>query len=117
MSKLIEEIRAEATGMRRAVWKPRMPLIAFSESAAPVEYDYDLEYRFTAEFGTRQFCSVEDVEYVREAVCHRVADAVFGEFRAPLLEAKHSAYTHGDRKTADIIATILQQMFDIHGAS
>jgi hypothetical protein len=117
MSKLNDAIRV--TQKERVATTLLMPVLRVETEVvhpgAPGGALHPDAYRYTiqATIGSSVECPASALEIAESTVRQQVANAVFGEFREPLLEARLAAAVAGSTKAVYAIDSVLSRMFDV----
>ena len=117
MSELNDAIRISQK--ERTATTPLMPMLTLETDVvspgAPGSALHPDAYRYVvqATIGSSFECPASALEVAESTVRRQIVEAVFGEFRKPLLEARLAAIKAGSLEAVHVIDDILDRMFDV----
>ena len=79
-----------------------------------IDGSYGMKYAFRAAIGFEGFVTKpEDLHHLRRQARRAVAEAVFGEFRKPLIEIERAAWDRDYDTVKKTVAEIYKAMFEV----
>ena len=110
MSKLISEIHAQQTNIRRAV----LPPVSFVTEVKDTwtQFDHLYEYEISVLLGVRVAVDAKEgkVGDVTKRVRRQIAELVFGEFREDLVALERIAFEVNDSDTREQLFKVIDQI-------
>lgn len=107
MSKFIDKIRSQLTGVRSA----RMgPLRASVKVVDSIDYDLNHEYDISVKWGRKVSCRPKDLEPVIDNVIRELREEIYGDIRSRIRRLELAVYEGNEKEMCVEIRDIVREI-------